>query len=489
GTYVLLEKSLEKWDLPLTRNHTPKYSSGYDIYKSIVQEIRYNDGGFETEDREIKLLDLEYARNEELLLLVSSVPNSNQMEFDETKNVSYFLIVLTIPELTSDNGQFDIIRCIPLKVQSAHLIMPNGGPAVFVVFPQAILLTTTIKGANYNNIVTMRDPINDRIIGFCAEGSKSWHFKDKDDNISQIHVLTTKTGVMSCQLNVAEIKEKSPQNKYDEMDIEDSQAKINRELKFTLEQAVFRKGGQNVPVECTLSPDFKGDINQVVLEISDEILESRSKFMENLNDLSFQLNERDNKMANLIKFINNSNIMDKLYYSSRQQLFWNSEKVACAKKLWEYYNMSYNSSRDALEESLRKLMTNAIQDYIQDRNIKIKPLEDISRYFFRYRVRDLGSIFTHIQRVIEILSDTEARSTTVLEANAIILLCFDAAFDFRRNNKELYAITTNDSKGSWTYQSELLKVLQRQFEETDIVIRNYTLQTQRSFVWFGRCLV
>lgn len=59
----------------------------------------------------------------------------------------------------------------------------------------------------------MRDPISDRIIGFCAEGSKSLHLKDKDDSISQIHVLTTKTGIMSCRLNVAEIKEKFPQNK------------------------------------------------------------------------------------------------------------------------------------------------------------------------------------------------------------------------------------------------------------------------------------
>lgn len=95
-------------------------------------------------------------------------------------------------------------------------------------------------------------------------------------------------------------------------------------------------------MESTLSPDFKGDINKVVLEISDEILESRkyffkkksmlyllnaksliiiiillfligSKLMENLNDLSSQLDERNSRMAILIKFINNSDITDKVF--------------------------------------------------------------------------------------------------------------------------------------------------------------------------------
>ncbi|CAG8478375.1 12461_t:CDS:10, partial [Acaulospora colombiana] len=225
--------------------------------------------------------------------------------------------------------------------------------------------------ASYNNIITMRDPINDNIIGFCAEESKSGSFKDKDDDISQIHVLTTKTGIMSCQLNISEIKRSLPQNKYDEMDIEDSQAKINKELKFILEQAIFLKSDNNVPVECTLSPDFRGDINQVVVDISDEILDLRKysfypHYLDNLNDLKVQLNERCNKMTALVQFINNSGIMDKL--------------------------------------------------------------------------------------------------------------AFEAASNFRKGEKDLYAITTNDSKGSWTFQSELLKVLHQQFEDTDAAIKSYQLQ-------------
>ncbi|CAG8461900.1 44_t:CDS:10 [Acaulospora morrowiae] len=478
--YVLLEKSLEKWDLPVTRSSSPKYLSGYDIYKSIVQEIRVSDGSFEIEEAEVRLLDLEYARSGELVILLSSVPTSSQMDF-ETMSTSYYLILLNTSEHAFDSVQYKIVRCLPLKVQSnislgpqAYLIMPNGGPAVFVVFPQAIFLTTIIKGASYNNIITMRDPINDNIIGFCAEGSKSGPSKDKDDIISQIHVLTTKTGILSCQLNIAEIKRSLPQNQYNEMDIEDSQAKINKELKFILEQAVFLTSDNNVPVECTLSPEFRGDINQVVVDINEEILDFRSQYLDSSNDLKVHLSERCNKMTALVQFINNSGIMNKLYLPTKQRLFWNSEKMTCARKLWEHYDTSY--ARDGSEESHRKLMVSAISDYIQDRGIKIVPSEDFVRFFFRFCIRDFSSIFTHIQRITENISDPTARNTAVFESNAIILLAFESAFDFRRNNKNLYAITTNDSKESWTFQPELLKVLHQQFEDTDAVIRSYILQ-------------
>ncbi|RIB12850.1 hypothetical protein C2G38_2199569 [Gigaspora rosea] len=143
----------------------------------------------------------------------------------------------------------------------------------------------------------MCDPINDIIIGFGAEGSKSWHPRDTIDDFSEMHILTTKTGY---------------DLRSEQMDIEDSQTKRNRELKFTIEQAIFRKDDTNVPVFCTLLPDFKGDINKVVLEISDEILDSRSQYLNESIDLKSQFQERNNKMASLIQFIHNSKAVDKV---------------------------------------------------------------------------------------------------------------------------------------------------------------------------------
>ncbi|CAG8762821.1 11803_t:CDS:2, partial [Acaulospora colombiana] len=108
-SYVLLEKSLEKWDLPVTRGSTPKYLSGCDIYESIVQEVRVSDGSFEAEESEVMLLDLEYARSGELIILLSNAPSLDQMDFDETINPSYYLVVLNTSEQTSDGGQYKIV--------------------------------------------------------------------------------------------------------------------------------------------------------------------------------------------------------------------------------------------------------------------------------------------------------------------------------------------------------------------------------------------
>ncbi|CAG8724683.1 23_t:CDS:10, partial [Cetraspora pellucida] len=299
---------------------------------------------------------------------------------------------------------------------------------------------------------------------------------DTIDSISEMRILTTKTGVMSCRLNISEIiEENASLQSQEEMDIEDSQAKRNRELKLIFEQAIFRNNDHNVPVSCTLSSDFKGDINKVVLELSDEILDSSSQYLDESVDLKSQLHERHNKMALLIQFIRNSNVIDKLHPSTRQRLFWNAEKMACVKKLWSHHNASYSPLQDGAEGPCRKLLNGAIYGYFQDRNFQSQN-EDLARFFYRYRVRDLGTIFTYIQRVIENYMDADDRNIMVFEANTIILLAFEAAFDFRRMNKELYAITSNESKDSWTFQPELLKVIHQQFEETDAAIRSFTVQ-------------
>ncbi|KAF0482062.1 nuclear pore protein [Gigaspora margarita] len=480
--FVLLEKSLEKWILQGTRV-APKYKFCQDIHNIIAQEVYISDGVFESNPLDVQLLDIEFAKNGELVILVSHLPNSQQSESDQNKDLTYFLVVLNTIDQESSSGQYNVTRCIPLKVHSnvslgpnAKLVMPNGGPGAFVVFPQAIIVTTILKDVNYTNIITMCDPINDIIVGFGAEGSKSWHPRDTTDDISEMLILTTKTGVMSCRLNISEIIEENAPLQSEQMDIEDSQAKRNRELKFTIEQAIFRKDDTNVPVFCTLPPDFKGDINKVVLEISDEILDSRSQYLDESIDLKSQLQERNNKMASLIQFIHNSKAVDKLHPSTRQRLFWNAEKMACVKKLWNHHNASYLPTQDGAEGLCRKLLNSAIHEYFQDRNFQPSPNEDLARFFYRFRVRDLGTIFTYIQRVIENYMDIDDRNLLVFEANTIILLAFEAAFDFRRMNKELYATTSNESKDSWTFQPELLKVLHQQFEDTDEAIRSFAVQ-------------
>ncbi|CAB4406305.1 unnamed protein product [Rhizophagus irregularis] len=351
----------------------------------------------------------------------------------------------------------------------ANLVMPNGGPAVFVVFSQAIIITTILEGSNYSNIVSLQDQTRDRIIGFCGEGSKSWHDRNID-RVSRINILTAKTGIMTCKLNLMEIMDERDHT-HDQMNLDNSQEMRDRELKRMLEQAVFNTS-EKVPVTNYISCEHDGDINSAAIEISDEIMNSRSQYLFDFIELKSQLNERCNKMSLLIQIIKFSNMLDKLYPSTRQHLFWNAEKMACALKLWEYYNSSL-SLRGQTEESQRKLLVSAIRDYLKEREIQIKPNEDIVRFFFRFHVREIGFIFTYIEQVI---SEQEDSNLLIPEANNIILLSFEAAFNFRRTNKDLYVITSNCLKESWTFHPELLKVLYQQFEKTSDIIQDSDIQ-------------
>ncbi|CAB4485068.1 unnamed protein product [Rhizophagus irregularis] len=475
--FVLMEKSLEKWAFGQARS-VNKYVQGQDIYNNIIQEIYLSDSRIKKTDQvDLKLLDIEFTRNGELIILVSYFFGSNQNEIVENKNLSHALVILSTEEVQfSDAVIYKVDNIHRLKNQSnlslgpqANLVMPNGGPAVFVVFSQAIIITTILEGSNYSNIVSLQDQTRDRIIGFCGEGSKSWHDRNID-RVSRINILTAKTGIMTCKLNLMEIMDERDHT-HDQMNLDNSQEMRDRELKRMLEQAVFNTS-EKVPVTNYISCEHDGDINSAAIEISDEIMNSRSQYLFDFIELKSQLNERCNKMSLLIQIIKFSNMLDKLYPSTRQHLFWNAEKMACALKLWEYYNSSL-SLRGQTEESQRKLLVSAIRDYLKEREIQIKPNEDIVRFFFRFHVREIGFIFTYIEQVI---SEQEDSNLLIPEANNIILLSFEAAFNFRRTNKDLYVITSNCLKESWTFHPELLKVLYQQFEKTSDIIQDSDIQ-------------
>ncbi|CAG8748139.1 16757_t:CDS:2, partial [Cetraspora pellucida] len=149
--FVLLEKSVETWVLSGTRI-APKYKFCQDIYEIIAQEVYISDGVFESNPLDVQLLDIEFAKNGELVILVSRPTGSRRSVSDQNKDLTYFLVILNTVDQESSTGQYSVTKCHPLKVQSnvslgprVNLVMPNGGPGVFVIFPQAVIVTTILK--------------------------------------------------------------------------------------------------------------------------------------------------------------------------------------------------------------------------------------------------------------------------------------------------------------------------------------------------------
>jgi len=58
-----------------------------------------------------------------------------------------------------------------------------------------------------------------------------------------------------------------------------------------------------------------------------------------------------------------------------------------------------NVRKNKAEESRRKLLVNAIREYLQERKIEIKPNGDIARFFFRFHASDI-----HLLRNCEYIS-------------------------------------------------------------------------------------
>ncbi|CAJ0756218.1 10920_t:CDS:10, partial [Entrophospora sp. SA101] len=339
-----------------------KYLLGQEIYKTISKALLGNESLHENMDLDIKLIDIVYARK--------------KIEAD-TESTSY-----------------DIIR---------YQIIPNGGPAVFVAFPHAIHITTLLKNVNYSTTVLLSEA-TDIIMGCCAEGSKSLFFKEDKDE-SQILFLTAKNGIMRCKLNIAELRQESQGlelgSKDEEIDIENLSSQKTQNLKQKLEQVIYNKIDENLPVYIALPADFEGDLDIAISELSDDIVKSGLKYFDDIIDLKSQLNERYNKLNMLIDLINKSGLSNKLHLSTRNHLFCNSEKIATASKLWMYHNsliLSYggNEKYQFVLEELKEAIENYNNKYNSSNNKVEKKLNEMTNEEFKEQLVGLVSYFLAI---------------------------------------------------------------------------------------------
>nr|CAG8446584.1 7819_t:CDS:10 [Entrophospora candida] len=384
---LLKEIGIENWMMGVHDKSSYNYLLGQEIYKTISKALLGNESLHENMDLDIKLIDIVYARTNRLR--------------------SYSLVILSKKiEADTESTTYDIIR---------------------------------YQNVNYSTTVLLSEE-TDIIMGCCAEGSKSLFFKEDKDE-SQILFLTAKNGIMRCKLNIAELRQESQGlelgSKDEEIDIENLSSQKTQNLKQKLEQVIYNKIDENLPVYIALPADFEGDLDIAISELSDDIVKSGLKYFDDIIDLKSQLNERYNKLNMLIDLINKSGLSNKLHLSTRNHLFCNSEKIATASKLWMYHNsliLSYGG--------------NEKYQFV---------LEELKEAIENYNIQEIGSIFSYFQDIIKNTSITDEKIILTYEINKILLTSFDAAFNFRKDSMSLYSLNSYNLNlsESWTCKGKL----------------------------------
>ncbi|CAJ0889228.1 5374_t:CDS:10, partial [Entrophospora sp. SA101] len=416
---LLKEIGIENWMMGVHDKSSYNYLLGQEIYKTISKALLGNESLHENMDLDIKLIDIVYARNKEVIVLVSYLsPGITQQDSINIENIND-------NDINNNNDSTNRLRSYSLVILSKKIEADTESTSYDIIRYQNVNYSTTV----------LLSEATDIIMGCCAEGSKSLFFKEDKDE-SQILFLTAKNGIMRCKLNIAELRQESQGlelgSKDEEIDIENLSSQKTQNLKQKLEQVIYNKIDENLPVYIALPADFEGDLDIAISELSDDIVKSGLKYFDDIIDLKSQLNERYNKLNMLIDLINKSGLSNKLHLSTRNHLFCNSEKIATASKLWMYHNsliLSYGG--------------NEKYQFV---------LEELKEAIENYNIQDIGSIFSYFQDIIKNTSITDEKIILTYEINKILLTSFDAAFNFRKDSMSLYSLNSYNLNlsESWT---------------------------------------
>ncbi|KAK9712420.1 hypothetical protein K7432_007175 [Basidiobolus ranarum] len=462
--YVVTNQSLQKWTI--SKVFPEKFITERDILKDISLALDNLPAFNKASDLIVDLLDVEYSRENRVVVLSSiSVDQETVSTFAlfsfEHDNASGNFLLTGQKFLKSKATLYSGITSKP------RLALSNGGPAAFVLLPDCIIATTLLD-TDFEETIPLRNSSIDRIVGFGLDRNKIWS-RESISN-SNILVLCTQSGILDISMNLEKISEKMEQEVKVEVESSDEQKKRTHQLKNKLEQAVFFGSHEENPLSFNLSREFITGLDKAALKLSDEILKSKSKYIPAIMEVKIQLQERLNRMNNILKFINASNLLHNLSIPARHKLCWNCEKLTSALDLWYYQNALLGRG---YKQPHTLLLTKAIESCL--RGIGTQAQEDAVRTFFRFHISEIGLLPQYIADLIRRLrvDQTGEKNLLIHEANKIFLNIFKSAYLYRSQHSEIYGLSEATNEESWTCKEAYLDIIYTQYQLTEKAIREH----------------
>lgn len=214
----------------------------------------------------VDLLDMDYSKENKLVLLVSYSVRTSEWKF-------FMLFTLSMPGSPAGvngiggGGGLQIADCRPLSYRTtvggggvgsgtppssqyqssslpwshggglARLALSNGGPTAFVFFPDAIVITSHISDIGFEDTLPIADALTDRVIGFgCVSSSSSTssiHSAFEVDGIASAAVCCWSSGIIGLDVNVKAFIGKSQRQHVSDKE------RVDEQLYIKLEQAVL----------------------------------------------------------------------------------------------------------------------------------------------------------------------------------------------------------------------------------------------------------
>ncbi|KAF9320512.1 hypothetical protein BG003_005898 [Podila horticola] len=459
--FSMTRRSLIKWQLP--RSGDPVFEVDIPLSDQITEKVILDlslRSAFGMSPN-VRLLDVKYIRNGKLLVLASFFETHIQ---DDKTPLTYGLITLS----SQYGKEYDIesIKYIrrateedPRPEAAPKLVVPHGGPRVFIITPVSVVIKSTESGSDFEEILPLS---NDRIIGYGCEDWRQRNQQSINESEREISLVCRKSGLLGIHVGIDNVPITTIEPETDE-------EYITTQLLAKLEQAVYYGNKQYNPISFDLTLYREGDLNKASLKVNEEILNSHSGHLSLAGDMTTRLRERFLKAQSIIDSINRFKMLGFLSLDTRFKLCSSAEKLSAANVLWRQYQLGLASKERSKESKalLKQVLRDAV--VLTDHKLAETKADDLITLFLKYNVEKLGTLLSNLHLAtgkLKNISDN-LREELTRDINSLIILSLQNAWNYRVKNINKYNLKDGGySVEPWTANIHLINALTAQYDRT-----------------------
>ena len=330
-------------------------------------------------------------------------------------------------------------RGMPVKPDGLHpkLFVSGTGDTAFVLLEQSVTVLSLAPSGESSSPDTMRPIFQDRINFRGGENYEilGYGFEDRSaDEQLPVACLIMVRGFGI--IRVASLLRQSPEA--------EKTGAVQITAKDRLEQAVFYGSMMGNPLNLVTKEDLElpvGEIEHAALDISDELLQSGSKFLHQESiSLGQQLTLRTRAMDDLISILAQPG--NPLFSRSAWwEMLWGAEKLAAQRSMWR------------VEESFRELygdqtfLTRVILEMSDKFRTKVDAQDgekNAVRQWFLYNSSQMERMLPFICHAVKPKRGAKQgrkMAEQLLQAGALSLAILETAFQYRDKHAGLYAFS------------------------------------------------
>lgn len=437
--------TIQLWDLSWEGHHS--FKAEVNVQNEILEAVK---GGSIPESQG------QHAEVEVVDFAVLPHPSSSGLELSVVGGGALSLLVLVaiktpsslsyaLVEVDFNHSATSIRRLLPLYayqqddlsagVSKGTVLVPSPGHSAFVVFPQAVVITSLVEKEETPDDQLLMDsgaiprPFQDVIymakkskIQFVGLATEETHKKEND----------ARCVLFARGFGIIRVSSFAPE----------SRPRIERQrvtAKSKIEQAIFFGAMPGTVIDFTPRTTIffpAAELEEAAASISDEILSSSSKYIPPiLPSMEQHLNMRSAAIQSLASQL-------RLHYPplSRQtkwHLLWNAEKLAAATEIWKFYQerKQLQSKDQPLLDALILLLH---ERYKSDMRPELGETDPVRHYFIK-DVGQLHLLLPWVFKAIKGIYDQGSKDNRTLiqimkEGDDIILGGLKTAFKFRHEN-------------------------------------------------------